>query len=63
MICGDFNSLIWENADYIEGMEDIIWRNVIEFESNPYCNKLLAFLISANCCVLNGREGVCVQDN
>ncbi len=63
MICGDFNSWIGDNTDYIEEVDDIPWRNVIDLETNPYCDKFLDFLISANCCVLTGRAGVCVQDN
>ncbi len=55
MICGDLNSWIGDNTDYIEVMDDIPERSVIDFESNPYCDKFLDFRISANCCVLNGR--------
>ncbi len=63
MICGDFNSRIGDNSDYIEGMDDKPERSVLDFESNPYCNKFLDFPLSANCCVLNGSAGVRVQDN
>ncbi len=63
MICEDFNSQVGDNTDYIKWMDDIPERSVLHFESNSYCDKFLDLLISANCCVLNGRAGVCVQDN
>ncbi len=63
MICGDFNSPIRDNTDYIEGVDDLPERNMHDFECNPYCDKFLDFLINANCCVLNGRAGVYAQDN
>ena len=56
MLCGDFNSRCGGEADYIEGIDDIIERNVVDYKKNHYGNILLDFLISSNCVMLNGRH-------
>ena len=55
-ICGDFNSRIGDNVDFISGVDDVIDRNVVDFSTNMYGDKLLTFLIDSNMCVLNGRN-------
>ena len=62
-ICGDFNSRIGNEQDFILGVDDIQERSPIDFSKNTYGEKLLDFLISASCCVANGRPSVCIQDD
>ncbi|CAG2255414.1 unnamed protein product [Mytilus edulis] len=57
-ICGDFNSRCGNESDYIEGVDNLCQRNVIDFKCNSYCNAFIDFLISAYCCILNGRNFV-----
>ena len=54
-ICGDVNSRCGETADYIEGVDDVSEREVIDFSSNHYGDLLLSFLIDCNFCMLNSR--------
>ena len=54
-ICGDFNSRCGEASDYIEGVDDVTERNVLDNISNHYGDLLLNFLIDCNFCMLNGR--------
>ena len=56
-ICGDFNSRLGENVDYIEGVDDIPPRVALDTRKNGYGDLLCEFLLSANMCVLNGRNG------
>lgn len=62
-ICGDFNSRISNMTDYIEGVDDVPDREVIDFTHNMYGYKMIDFLLGSNCCVLNGRQDVCIQDD
>ena len=62
-ICGDFNSRISDTPDYIEGVDIVPVRDVIDFKRNAYGTKMIDFLLSSNCCVLNGRPGVCIQND
>ena len=57
IICGDFNSRIGEESDYIEGVDNIPIRQVIDTTSNKYGNHLLDFLVDCNMCIVNGRVG------
>ncbi|CAG2218028.1 unnamed protein product [Mytilus edulis] len=57
-ICGDFNSRCGNESDYIEGVDNLCQRDVIDFKCNSYCNAFIDFLISVNCCILNGRNFV-----
>ena len=54
-VCGDFNSRCGESSDYIEGVDDVIEREIIDYSSNHYGDLLLSFLIDCNLCMLNGR--------
>ena len=47
---------MWEENDYIVGVDDICHRDVVDFKCNSYCNTFIDFLISVNCCILNGRN-------
>ncbi len=62
-ICGDFNSRIGYVQDYIEGVDQIPEREVIDFTRNQYGKKFEEFLISSNCCILNGRNGICTLND
>lgn len=55
-ICGDVNSRIADEADYIPGVDNIPERIVLDFTRNQYCEAFIDFLINVNCCVLNGRN-------
>lgn len=36
IICGDFNSRIGDMPDYIEGVDDVTDRNVVDYNKNAY---------------------------
>ena len=55
-IVGDFNSRIGERSDYIEGVDMMEEREVVDTKENAYCDLFCDFLVSANCVVLNGRK-------
>jgi len=57
-IVGDFNSRIGNNDDYIVGVDDIPSRDVVDFTTNAYGDRLVDFLIDTNMCILNGRNYV-----
>ena len=57
VICGDFNARIGCESDYIEGVDDVKPREVIDETLNSYGDHLLDFLINCNMCILNGRVG------
>ncbi len=42
--------------DYLEGVDPVPEREVIDFKTNSYGGLLCEFLISTNCCILNGRN-------
>ena len=58
VICGDLNSRLGldYSLDYIEGIDDIPSRNVLDHHSNGYGTLLADFLVRSNMCVLNGRS-------
>ena len=58
IICGDLNARIGCESDYIEGVDDIKPREVIDETLNSYGDHLLDFLINCNLYVLNGRLGI-----
>jgi hypothetical protein len=55
-ICGDFNARIGDTVDFIEGVDDVKPRNVIDFCVNSQCKPFIDFCVSANMCCLNGRN-------
>ena len=58
IICGDFNARLGLESDYIEGVDVVKPRMVIDTTTNSYCDILLDFLIDCNLlCMLNGRLG------
>ncbi|MES9880570.1 MAG: endonuclease/exonuclease/phosphatase family protein, partial [Sedimenticola sp.] len=56
MICGDFNSRVGDNDDFIVGVDDFSQRQVVDFNTNAYGDILIEFLINSNFCILNGRQ-------
>ena len=58
-ISGDFNGRIGKLPDYIEGVDSLPKRTVLDYANNKHGDVLLEFLIRANLCVLNGRNSVC----
>ena len=55
MLCGDFNARCGSDADYIEGVDDIEPRSIVDYCKNSYYDIFIDFLINRNCIVLNGR--------
>lgn len=55
-ICGDFNSRCGDESDFIEGVDSIPARNVIDFACNEYSDVFIEYLVGANFCMLNGRN-------
>ncbi len=43
-------------------VDDITEKETIDFKYTMYGYTLIDFLISSNCCVLNGRKGVCSKN-
>ena len=54
-ICGDVNSRCGDMDDFLEGVDDVPGREVIDHTAKSYGQFLCEFLWSANCCMLNGR--------
>ena len=54
-ICGDFNSRLGDLVDYIEGVDEVPPRDILDFSKNAHGQYFCNFLIDSNCCVLNGR--------
>ncbi len=58
-ICGDLNSRVGALTDFIEGVDDMSERDVVDYDVNAYGDMLIEFLISSNMCILNGRNTIC----
>ena len=56
-IVGDFNSRCSDISDFIEGVDDVTPREVINYSSNTNGDLLIDFLVDCNLCMLNGRKG------
>ncbi|CAG2255049.1 unnamed protein product [Mytilus edulis] len=57
-ICGDWNSRCSDFSDFIEGVDQLPERNIVDFQHNPYGSVFCDFLIDVNCCILNGRNSL-----
>ena len=55
-IMGDFNSRCGNRPDFIEGVDSVPHREVIDFVQNNYGEMFIEFLLSANCAIINGRN-------
>ena len=57
-ICGDFNARCGDMSDFIEGVDHLPERHVVDFSLNAYSDIFIDFLINVNCCIVNGRNSV-----
>ena len=57
-ICGDLNSRCADFSDFIEGVDELPERHVVDFHHNSYGTIFCDFLIDVNCCILNGRNSL-----
>ena len=57
IVLGDFNARCGDEVDYIEGVDDIPPREIIDDKLNPYGQLLIDFLVDCNLCMINGRLG------
>ena len=55
IICGDFNARCGNEPDYIDGVDEIIERAIVDYKKNHYGDLLIDFLINCNCVMVNGR--------
>ena len=55
-LCGDWNSRVANIEDYIQGIDLLPERNVVDFTPNSYGELFCDFLSNINCCILNGRN-------
>ena len=60
LICaGDFNARIGKKLDFIQDVDDVPNRNVIDHTCNKNGEAFIDFLLSNKLCVLNGRINGC----
>ena len=57
IIMGDFNSRCGDQEDFIEGVDSVPVRNIIDTFNDGHGVHMINFLLSASCCMLNGRAG------
>ena len=57
IMCGDFNSRVGEATEFIEGVDDVTPRNVMDYTSNVNGDLLIEFLVDCGMCLVNGRVG------
>ena len=57
-ICGDLNSRVGDESDYIEGVDEVRPRDILDFTCNSNGDLLINFLVDCGLCMLNGRIGV-----
>ena len=60
IVCGDFNFRVEDAAEYIEGVDDVIIRNVKDYTSNVNGDLFIEFVVDCGMCIVNGR--VCQDD-
>ena len=56
-ICGDFNSRVGDASEYIEGVDDVTPRDVIDHNVNNNGDLLIEFMVDSGLCMVNGRVG------
>ncbi|MEW8548010.1 MAG: endonuclease/exonuclease/phosphatase family protein, partial [Candidatus Thiodiazotropha sp.] len=57
LICGDFNARCGDECDFIEGVDPIPPRNVLDEHCNAHGYQFIDFLVDCNLCMVNGRVG------
>ena len=50
-ICGDFNSRLGDLVDYIEGVNEVPPRDILDFSKNAHGQYFCNFLTDSNCCI------------
>lgn len=55
LICGDLNSRIGQNSDFVEGVDVVRPRTIVDFYENRQGDKFIEFLYDVNFATLNGR--------
>ena len=54
-MCGDVNARIGNKQDFINGIDQLLPRNVLDETCNKHGEALLEFLIENKLCIVNGR--------
>ena len=57
-ICGDFNSRVGDASEFIEGVDDVTPREIIDHSSNVNGDLFIDFLVDSGMCMVNGRVGL-----
>ena len=57
-LCGDFNGRCGNLPDFIEGVDTVSERQILDTSVNKYGEMLCNFLVSSDCCMLNGRNNI-----
>jgi hypothetical protein len=60
-VCGDFNSRTGNLSDFIEGVDEVPERTIVDATNNEYGSVMIDFLINTNYCMLNGRN--CINND
>lgn len=55
-LCGDFNSRLGDRLDYIDDIDEVPDRHVLDLARNAYGELFSEFLQNVNLCVLNGHN-------
>ncbi len=55
IMCGDLNARCGDEQDFIEGVDEVEMREIIDGRKNSYGDFFIDFLINSNCVMLNGR--------
>ena len=52
-ICGDFNSRVGDASEFIEGVDDVTPREIIDHSSNVNGDLFIDFLVDSGMCMVN----------
>ena len=55
ILMGDYNARCGQNSDYIEGVDTVPPRDILDETENHHGDNLISFLTDVNFCMLNGR--------
>ena len=55
---GDYNSLVGDRQEFIEGVDELCEREIIDTNENAYSDIFVDFLVNSNCVMLNGRNNI-----
>ena len=50
------NARVGDQENFINGVDTIPKRHIVDYNNNQYCDVFIDFLISTNMCILNGRN-------